>query len=74
MAGRLSTFRPEDNVKNVRDSLNTDKRLSVHMIADTRESITWLCTKSIGEDLGTRKICEKNHLIGNIGQPFPVRR
>lgn len=34
-AGRPLTSRSEDNVNHVKDSLNTDKRLSVHMIPDT---------------------------------------
>ncbi len=57
-AGRLSTSKTEENVK-VREVLNSDRRLSVRLIADkcnmSKDSVHRILT----EDLQMRKICAK---------------
>ncbi|GFV09426.1 HTH_48 domain-containing protein [Trichonephila clavipes] len=45
-AGRPSTSRTAESGQRVRYLLNTDRRLSVRMIAEKLEWIKWFCTKS----------------------------
>ena len=57
--GRPSTSRTDDNVQRVRDVLNSDRRLSVRMIAD-RVGIDKMTVHTIiTEDLAMRKVCAK---------------
>ncbi|KAJ8933390.1 hypothetical protein NQ318_003039 [Aromia moschata] len=57
-AGRPSTSSSDDNVKRVRDLLNTDRRLSVRLISETLD-ITKTIVHEIESSLGMRKVCAK---------------
>ncbi|GFU16064.1 protein GVQW3 [Trichonephila clavipes] len=58
-AGRPSTSRTAENEQRVRHLLNTDRRLSVRMIAEQLGMDKMVVHKIISEDLGMRKICAK---------------
>ncbi|XP_011859854.1 PREDICTED: putative uncharacterized protein FLJ37770 [Vollenhovia emeryi] len=58
-AGRPSTSRTDDNVQRVRDVLNSNRRLSVRMIADQIGIDKMIVHTIITEDLAIRKICAK---------------
>ncbi|GFU52219.1 histone-lysine n-methyltransferase setmar-like protein [Trichonephila clavipes] len=58
-ARRPSTSRAAENEQRVRHLLNTDRRLSVRMIAEQRGMDKMVVHKIISEDLGIRKICAK---------------
>ncbi|GFX26104.1 protein GVQW3 [Trichonephila clavipes] len=58
-AGRPSTSRTTENEQRVRHLLNTDRRLSVRMIAEQLGMDKMAVHKIICEDLGMRKICTK---------------
>ncbi|GFU37333.1 uncharacterized protein TNCV_4273181 [Trichonephila clavipes] len=57
--GHPSTSRTAENEQRVRHLLNTDRRLSVRMIAEQLEMDKMVVHKIISEDLGMRKICAK---------------
>ncbi|KAJ8936238.1 hypothetical protein NQ318_010654 [Aromia moschata] len=58
-AGRPSTSSSDDNVKRVRDLLNTDRRLSVRLISETLDITTTIVHEIVLESLGMRKVCAK---------------
>lgn len=58
-AGRPSTSRNEDNMQRVCEVLNSDRRLSVSMIADHVGIDKMIVHTIITEDLGMRRICAK---------------
>ncbi|KAJ8936364.1 hypothetical protein NQ318_008728 [Aromia moschata] len=58
-AGRPSTSSSEDNVKRVRDLLNTDCRLSVRLISETLDITKTIVHEIVSETLGMRKACAK---------------
>ncbi|KAJ8936561.1 hypothetical protein NQ318_017041 [Aromia moschata] len=58
-AGRSSTSSSEDNVKHVRDLLNTDRRLSVRLISETLDITKTIVHEIVSESLGMRKVCAK---------------
>ncbi|KAJ8946179.1 hypothetical protein NQ318_001691 [Aromia moschata] len=61
-AGRPSTSSSDDNVKRVRDLLNTDHRLSVCLISktlDITKTIVHEIRESVSKSLGMRKVCAK---------------
>ncbi|GFV74844.1 protein GVQW3 [Trichonephila clavipes] len=62
-AGRPSTSTAE-NEQRVRHLLNTDRRLSVRMMAEQLGMDKMVVHKIISEDLGMRKICAK--LVPNV--------
>ncbi|KAJ8934052.1 hypothetical protein NQ318_014534 [Aromia moschata] len=55
-AGRPSTSSFDDNVKRVRDWLNTDRRLSVRLISETLDITKTIVHEIVSESLGMRKI------------------
>ncbi|KAJ8962268.1 hypothetical protein NQ318_018246 [Aromia moschata] len=60
-AGRSSTSSSDDNVKRVRDLLNTDRRrrLSVRLISETLDITKTIVHEIVSESLGMRKVCAK---------------
>ncbi|KAJ8942515.1 hypothetical protein NQ318_007244 [Aromia moschata] len=58
-AGRPSTSSSDDNVKRVRDLLNTDRRLSVRLISETLYITKTIVHEIVSESLGMRKVCAK---------------
>ncbi|KAJ8950647.1 hypothetical protein NQ318_010847, partial [Aromia moschata] len=56
-AGRPSTSSSDDNVKRVRDLLNTDRRLSVRLISETLDITKTIVHEIVSESLGMRKKC-----------------
>ncbi|KAJ8950559.1 hypothetical protein NQ318_015692 [Aromia moschata] len=54
-AGRSATSSSNDNVKRVRDVLNTDRRLSVRLISETLDITKTIVHKIVSESLGMRK-------------------
>lgn len=58
-AGRPSTSRTGDNAQRARHLLNSDRRLSVRMVAEKLGLDKMVVHKIISEDLGMRKICAK---------------
>ncbi|KAJ8937392.1 hypothetical protein NQ318_015472 [Aromia moschata] len=54
-AGRPSTSSFDDNVKRVRDLLNTDRRLSVRLISETLDITKTIVHEIVSECLGMRK-------------------
>ncbi|MBZ5797389.1 hypothetical protein K8353_45980, partial [Burkholderia contaminans] len=58
-AGRPSTSSSDDNVKRVRDLLNTDRRLSVRLIYKTLDITKTIVHEIVSESLGMRKVCAK---------------
>ncbi|GFW54761.1 protein GVQW3 [Trichonephila clavipes] len=58
-AGRPSTSRTAENEQRVRHLLNTDRRLSVRMIAEQLGMDKMVVHKIISEDLRMRMICAK---------------
>ncbi|KAJ8956624.1 hypothetical protein NQ318_013977 [Aromia moschata] len=58
-AGRPSTSSSDDNVKRVRDLLNTDRRLSVRLISETLDITKTIVHEIVSESLGMRKVCAK---------------
>ncbi|KAJ8933124.1 hypothetical protein NQ318_021237 [Aromia moschata] len=54
-AGRPSTSSSDDNVKRVRDLLNTDRRLSVRLISETLDITKIIVHEIVSESLGMRK-------------------
>ncbi|KAJ8948406.1 hypothetical protein NQ318_009917 [Aromia moschata] len=58
-AGRPSTSSSDDNVKRVRDLLNTDRRLSVRLISETLDITKIIVHEIVSESLGMRKVCAK---------------
>ncbi|KAJ8950948.1 hypothetical protein NQ318_008387 [Aromia moschata] len=58
-AGRTSTSSSADNVKHVRDLLNTDRRLSVRLISETLDITKTIYHEIVSESLGMRKVCAK---------------
>ncbi|KAJ8961109.1 hypothetical protein NQ318_008786 [Aromia moschata] len=58
-AGRPSTSSSDDNVKRVRDLLNTDRRLSVRLISETLDITKTIVHKIVSESFGMRKVCAK---------------
>ncbi|KAJ8957716.1 hypothetical protein NQ318_017613 [Aromia moschata] len=57
--GRPSTSSSDDNVKRVRDLLNTDRRLSVRLISETLDITKTIVHEIVSESLGMRKVCAK---------------
>ncbi|KAJ8939136.1 hypothetical protein NQ318_010891 [Aromia moschata] len=49
----------DDNVKHVRDLLNTDRRLSVRLISETLDITKTIVHEIVSESLGMRKVCAK---------------
>ncbi|KAJ8937531.1 hypothetical protein NQ318_000356 [Aromia moschata] len=58
-AGRPSTSSSDDNVKRVRDLLNTDRRISVRLISETLDITKTIVHEIVSESLGMRKVCAK---------------
>ncbi|KAJ8944641.1 hypothetical protein NQ318_004731, partial [Aromia moschata] len=58
-AGRPSTSSSDDNVKRVRDLLNTDRRLSGRLISETLDITKTIVHEIVSESLGMRKVCAK---------------
>lgn len=58
-SGRPSTSRTDQNVQKVRDVLNSDRRLSVRMIAEEVRLDKMTVHSIITKDLSMRKICAK---------------
>ncbi|KAJ8942388.1 hypothetical protein NQ318_016636 [Aromia moschata] len=58
-AGRPSTSSFDDNVKRMRDLLNTDRRLSVRLISETLDIKKSIVHEIVSESLGMRKVCAK---------------
>ncbi|KAJ8941309.1 hypothetical protein NQ318_017849 [Aromia moschata] len=58
-AERPSTSSSDDNVKRVRDLLNTDRRLSVRLISETLDITKTIVHEIVSESLGMRKVCAK---------------
>ncbi|KAJ8947781.1 hypothetical protein NQ318_017054 [Aromia moschata] len=58
-AGRPSTSSSDDNVKRVRDLLNTDRRLSVRLISETLDITKTIVHEIVSKSLGMRKVCAK---------------
>ncbi|KAJ8958018.1 hypothetical protein NQ318_002022 [Aromia moschata] len=58
-AGRPSTSSSDDNVKCVRDLLNTDRRLSVRLISEKLDITKTIVHEIVSESLGMRKACAK---------------
>ncbi|KAJ8942595.1 hypothetical protein NQ318_006225 [Aromia moschata] len=58
-AGRPSTSSSDDNVKRVRDLLNTDRRLSIRLISETLDITKTIVHEIVSESLGMRKVCAK---------------
>ncbi|KAJ8961763.1 hypothetical protein NQ318_021364 [Aromia moschata] len=58
-AGRPSTSSSDDNVKCVRDLLNTDRRLSVRLISEKLDITKTIVHEIVSESLGMRKVCAK---------------
>lgn len=58
-SGRPSTSHSDQNVKKVRNMLNSDRRLSVRMLADECNIPKSTVHRIVTEDLGMRKICAK---------------
>ncbi|KAJ8949796.1 hypothetical protein NQ318_000494, partial [Aromia moschata] len=58
-SGRPSTSSSDDNVKRVRDMLNTDRRLSVRLISETLDITKTIVQEIVSESLGMRKVCAK---------------
>ncbi|KAJ8948152.1 hypothetical protein NQ318_009240 [Aromia moschata] len=58
-AGGPSTSSSDDNVKRVRDLLNTDRRLSVRLISDTLDITKTIVHEIVSKSLGMRKVCTK---------------
>ncbi|KAJ8955801.1 hypothetical protein NQ318_005342 [Aromia moschata] len=58
-AGRPSTSSSDDNVKRVRDLLNTDRRLSVRLISETLDITKTIVHEIVSESLGMRKVYAK---------------
>ncbi|KAJ8937898.1 hypothetical protein NQ318_001671 [Aromia moschata] len=54
-AGRPSTSSSDDNVKRVRDLLNTDRRLSVRLISETLDITKTFVHEIVSKSLGMRK-------------------
>ncbi|KAJ8941027.1 hypothetical protein NQ318_004184, partial [Aromia moschata] len=54
-----STSSSDDNVKRVRDLLNTDRRLSVLLISETLDITKTIAHEIVSESLGMRKVCAK---------------
>ncbi|KAJ8944115.1 hypothetical protein NQ318_013297 [Aromia moschata] len=54
-AGRPSTSSSDDNVKRVRDLLNTDRRLSVRLISETLDITKTIVPEIVSEFLGMTK-------------------
>ncbi|KAJ8937149.1 hypothetical protein NQ318_006349 [Aromia moschata] len=64
-AGQPSTSSSDDNVKRVRDLLNTDRRLSVRLIRHYENH----CSRKSRESLGMRKACAKlvpKKILGHV--------
>ncbi|KAJ8947799.1 hypothetical protein NQ318_019471 [Aromia moschata] len=59
-AGRPSTSSSDDNVKRVRDLLNTDRCLSVRLISETLDITKTIVHEIVSESLGMRKVCAKH--------------
>ncbi|KAJ8962118.1 hypothetical protein NQ318_018075 [Aromia moschata] len=55
-AGRPSTSSSDDNLKRVRDLLNTDRRLSVRLISETIDITKTIVHEIVSESLGMRKL------------------
>ncbi|KAJ8956036.1 hypothetical protein NQ318_006312 [Aromia moschata] len=49
----------DDNVKRVRDLLNTDRLLSVRLISETLDITKTIVHKIVSESLGMRTVCAK---------------
>ncbi|KAJ8944153.1 hypothetical protein NQ318_013393, partial [Aromia moschata] len=58
-AGRPSISSSDDNVKRVRDLLNTDRRLSVRLISETLDITKTIIHEIVSESLGMSKVCVK---------------
>ena len=58
-SGRRSTSRTDENVERVRQKVQSDRRLTVRMIADELGMNSERAWRIITEDLGMRKICAK---------------
>lgn len=58
-AGRPSTSKTEDNVTKIRDLLNTDRHLSVRLIAQELDLPKTIVHEVVTEILGMRKVCAK---------------
>ncbi|KAJ8962169.1 hypothetical protein NQ318_018126, partial [Aromia moschata] len=58
-AGLPLTSSSNDNVKRVRDLLNTDRRLSVRLISETLDITKTIVHEIVSESLGMRKVCAK---------------
>ncbi|KAJ8947218.1 hypothetical protein NQ318_001504 [Aromia moschata] len=58
-AGRPSTSSSDDNVKRVRDLLNTDRRLNVRLISESLDITKTIVHEIVSESLGMRKVCAK---------------
>lgn len=58
-AGRPSTSRNEENLAKVREVLNSDRRLSIRLIADRVNLNYGTVFQMVSEDLMMRKVCAK---------------
>ena len=58
-SGRSSTSRADENVECVRQKVQSNRRLTVKMIADELGMNSERVSRIITEDLGMRKICAK---------------
>ncbi|XP_046396633.1 histone-lysine N-methyltransferase SETMAR-like [Ischnura elegans] len=58
-SGRPSTSRNDDNLAKVREVLNSDRRLSIRLIADRVNLNYGTVFQMVTEDLAMRKICAK---------------
>ena len=58
-SGRLTTSRTNKKVERVRETVRSDRRLTVRMIADELNMNSERVWRIITKDLGMRKICAK---------------
>ncbi|XP_011880667.1 PREDICTED: putative uncharacterized protein FLJ37770 [Vollenhovia emeryi] len=58
-SGRSSTSRIDENVIRVRDCVNSDRRLSLHLIAETLNMTKTTVYRIVTEDLNMKKVCAK---------------
>ncbi|KAJ8948880.1 hypothetical protein NQ318_005500 [Aromia moschata] len=58
-SGRPSTSRKDEHVTQVREFLNTDRRMSVRMISEQLNLPKTIVHEIVSEDLAMRKICAK---------------
>lgn len=58
-SGRPSTSQTDENVTRVRDLLNTDRRMTVRLLADTLNIPKTVVHRIVMDELNMRKVCAK---------------